>query len=424
MRYYAIRVTDPKTGEILVPNLFGRPGFTRVPADDRTYTYTSLNAGRTPNDIGGTNPAAQEIVLDIPTTFMHAPTANSFAEIRGVSLAEISQASDLSLMNVAVYGGMARGLPLAKPQQIGLLASGQIANCFGNWQGIQQSLCMYLQYGGSSPTSDQVTGVPASTSTVAVPTTNHAPANIVFQWKTGQPLLNAVVTALQSAFPQYVICGAITDTLSSLPGADVTGFFASLKQFAEFINTRSLSIVGGYAPDTKSYRGITITLADNVITVADGTVQTPPKQIAFNDLIGQPTWASNFQVQVMCVLRGDLEVGGYVTLPAGPATLGSGVSGYLPVPPLNALTQQLKTQSQFQGTFQIASIRHVGESRNPDGRAWISVIDLLYLPTPSSSGGGGDALAVSTVDSYPTLYNPSSTAASGGGSKYQFFVPQ
>ncbi|MFM0051764.1 hypothetical protein [Caballeronia grimmiae] len=421
MRYYAIRVTVPETGEILVPNLFGQPGFTRVPFDDRTYTYTSLNAGRTPNDLGGTNPAAQEIALDIPTTFMHTPIAMSYVEVRGVGLAEISQGSDLNLMNVAIYGGMARGLPLAKPEQSGLLASGQIAKCIGNWQGTQQCLCMYVQYAGSSPSSNQVTGVPASNSTAAVPTTNDLPANIVFQWKTGQPLLNAIVTALQQAFPQYVIAGAITDTLSSLTGPDVSGFFATMKQFAEFINTRSLSIVGGYAPDKTSYRGVTMTLKDNTITVADGTVTTPPKQIAFNDLIGQPTWTQNFEVQIACVLRGDLEVGNYVTLPGGPATLGSGVSGYLPTPPLNALRQPLKTQSQFQGTFQISSIRHVGESRNPDGRAWVSVIDLLYLPTPSS---GSDALAVSTVDSYPTLYDASSTAGADSGNKYGFYVPQ
>jgi hypothetical protein len=424
MRYYAIRVTDPKTNEILVPNRYGQPGFTRVPFDDSTYTYTSLNAGRTVNDIGGTNPAAQAVALDIGESFMHAPITNSFVQIAGVSLAEISQASNLNLMNVAVYGGMARGLPLAKPEQVGVLAKGQIASCFGNWIGTQQSLMMILQYAGSSPSSNQVTGVPPTNNTVPVPVSNDLPANIVFQWNAGQPLLNAIVIALQQAFPAYTIAGAITDQLSALTGADVSGFFPSLKSFAEFINERSLSIVGGYAPDVQRYRGVTITLRDNTITVADGTVVTPAKQLSFDDLIGQPTWVNNFQVQVTCVLRGDLEVGGYVTLPVGLATLSNGVSAYLPRPPLNALSQQPKSQSQFQGTFQIASIHHVGESRNPDGLAWVTTIDLLFMPAPSNSGtGGGDALAVSTADRYPTLYDANSMAASAGN-KYGFFVPQ
>ena len=130
MRYYSLRVTNPANGYLAKPNYKNVPGFTWIP-DDGSATYTSLNEGGSAQTIGGTNPNAQAVNVDVQAGYLHMPVGNvtNSIVIHGVGLAEISQASNLNLMNCVLDLGMARGLPLANPAQIGRVVSGQVQAC-------------------------------------------------------------------------------------------------------------------------------------------------------------------------------------------------------------------------------------------------------------------------------------------------------
>ena len=101
------------------------------------------------------------------------------------------------------------------------------------------------------------------------------------------------------------------------------------------------------------------------MTVHDGTNKPSPKMIQFTDLVGQPTWIAPLTIQVKVVMRGDLAVNDIIMLPptqvVTTAAAQSGIQGPL----------------TFSGSFQIASLRHVGNFRAPDGAAWVTIIDAL-----------------------------------------------
>lgn len=397
MRYYRIVISDPATKEILVPNYNGTPGFSRAPFDPNLSTYTTLYPNMLPTTPGSTNPAAQRVVLDLPTTYYHIPGQNSFIRVYGVGLSEIGQASNLNNLNIQVYGGMAAGLPLANPNQSGLLTEGQIFQAFGNWINTEMTLDIYLYYAGSSPSSDQTTGVPNSSINHVLPSTIDNPANIVFQWQPGQPLLTPLTNCLQQAFPQYSIKGAVSPNLVWV-GAPANGFFSTLRQFAVYLNQKSQSMVSGYAPSgipgsPTYYQGVCLALQGGTISVSDGTTTLTPKAISFFDLIGQPTWSQPFHVQVTCIMRSDIQVGDYVTLPPGLGTISSGAQSQYFNPQQSNTYSQNRQQSVFSGTFQVINSRHIGDHRSPDAQGWLTVLDLLNISTPAT-----------VVDSYPVLY--------------------
>jgi hypothetical protein len=117
-----------------------------------------------------------------------------------------------------------------------------------------------------------------------------------------------------------------------------------------------------------TYPGVGCCLQNGKITVHDGTAPTGPKQILFTDLVGQPCWIDIATIQIKTVLRGDLAVNMLIKLPPTPVIITADAqSGNASDP---ALT--------FQGVFRIKSLRHIGNSRNPDGSsAWCTVIESL-----------------------------------------------
>jgi hypothetical protein len=389
MRFYRVVISDPTTNEIIIPNYNGSPGFTRLALDPTLDTYTSLYPYGLVTMFGSTNPAAQRIVMDLPTTFFHAPGQNSFIRMYGVGLVEIGQSWSLTNLNIEVYGGMAAGLPLANPDQAGLLVSGQIFQAFGNWIGTEMTLDIYLYYGGSSPSSAATTGSPNSSPTKTLPSAYDTPANIVFNWIPGQPMMLAIVNALSQAFPQYDIVGDINPNLIRNGAADV-GYFSTLRQFADYINQKSISVLKGYQPSTiptsnDYYQGVSITLQDGVFTIIDGTVTLAPKAIEFFDLIGQPTWSQPFTVQVTCVMRSDISVGDYVTLPPGLGTITSEAQSNYYSPGNTNTYAQSRQSSIFSGTFQVLAVRHVGDHRAEDATGWVSIFDLQQQVSSTGS---------------------------------------
>ena len=90
--------------------------------------------------------------------------------------------------------------------------------------------------------------------------------------------------------------------------------------------------------------------------------------MAFQDLIGQPTWIEAPFIQFKTMMRADLKVGDQVTLPKTLVTNSA-----------QAQSSLINQQVAFQGKFQIQTIRHVGNFRQATGDAWVTVFDAFPL---------------------------------------------
>ncbi len=303
------------------------------------YYRIEIEGGRvfTSFEGGKSLPGALNVELDIPVISYASPMGAGIVRIWGISLEDIGQASDFNGKQIKVFGGMQKGLPLANPSQSGLLVQGYIFQAFGNWIGTDMTLDFIIQPG---------------TGTLA------KPKNFSFNWKKGDKLDAAIKATLSTAFPDMKQDVQISDKL--VLDYDAPGFYQTLTQFATYIEQASKSIVGG------DYPGVSILVNENTIIARDGTGASNPKQIQFQDMIGQPTWIDPLSVQFKAVMRADLKVSDSVTFP--PAVATSSASGNSPL---------VNAKSVFQGTFQIKQVRHVGNFRQRDAASWVTVIDTF-----------------------------------------------
>lgn len=325
MRYYSIIISDPATGQVLAPSGLG--------GVNAGATYTSFVNGQT-------IPGAQNIELNVPVSVFATPLGAAYVRVWGISLQEISQANDLVGKNIKVFAGMQKGLPLAKPAQAGLILQGEIIQAFGNWVGTDMTLDMIV-FAGTGTIDD--------------------PKNIVHSWQKGTKLSEAITPTLTTAFPDHTVNVKISDKLV-LTETD-TGYYQALDQYAQYIKNVSKGVLGG------DYQGVDITLKEKTFTVFDGTSSDSPTLIAFEDMIGQPTWIDQLTAQFKATMRADLSIGETIKFPpsavtttaSGAAILGSG----------------LKLSSVFQGTFLIVQATHFGNYRQPDAASWNTTFNVV-----------------------------------------------
>ena len=347
MRFYSLIITS-QSGQLWTP-----PGFQGVNLGGASYT-SLVN--------GVTLPGAWEIELDIFSyAFGSNFSSNGKITIWGISLQEIWQASNLNRFNISVYAGMAQGLPLANVEApyAGLIARGMILPAFGNWIELNQTLELTI-IPGSSTNQKPLFG------------SNNQPANISFNWQKGTPLSQALQTSLGTAFPG--VTANINISPSLVAPQTMPGYYATLDQFASYINKQSLAV-----NNSQGYAGVTMAYdpSQNAVNVSDGTQQTSaPIQLQFWDLIGQPTWLGPV-VNFKTPMRSDLIVGKQVVMPAG----------------LNPITTPQSSliannNSSFQGTYRVINARHVGKSREPSADAWVTVVDAVQAQ-PQATGSNG-----------------------------------
>jgi hypothetical protein len=320
---------------------------------------------------GITNPAALQIEFSCPVANYTDPISGAaWLRIWGLGLQDIGQAANLTGMTVSLYAGMARGLPLANPSQAGLIMKGIVQQGIGNWIGTEQTVEMNFRAGGFAAGS---------------PTT---PTNLPFVMPKGTPLGTAISNALKVAFPSFTQVIAVRPNL--VVDHDQHGQYQSLGQLAQFVNEFAQHIIGD-----PNYSGITVAIEGTKITVSDGSpvpaastfAPKPastfenPKMIAFQDLIGQPTWVDIATVSVATVLRSDIHIADFVTLPKTPFTETTNAR------------QSLRDQVGFSGVYYVKQINHFGHSRQPDASAWNTQFQLAAVPNPSPTaptpGPGG-----------------------------------
>ena len=343
MRFYDIKVFD-KTGVTLLRE------------------WTSYVSGL--ND-----PGAQNVEFDLPVAAFATPLDGSFIRIWGIGLNDLGQGSNLNPTRTAsgdydykiiqVFGGMSKGLPLANPAQQGLLVQGKVLQAFGNWQGVNMTLDIII--GAGQPAKP-------------------GPTNLSFTWPRGTRLADMITTTLTNAFPGYKTSVAISQNL--VLQTDEPGFYGSLPQFAQYVKEVSLHLISGPAPASGTYAGVDISLRGTTFYVVDGTSQTAPKMISFNDLVGQPVWIGPNQLHIEVVQRGDLNINDYIQLPPGAGSL---------VQTTAASLSQFKDRSILQGIGRISLLRHIGNFRSPDSGLWSTSIDAYFTAMTSASSAAAQS---------------------------------
>lgn len=355
MRYYDIAITN-QAGNPVIPSSLQGAGFTSI---------SSLYPGTTQ-----TNPAALDIELDINELPTGLADTASYIRIFGLGLKDVGSSFSLGMgatpgaaaitpqngYGITLRAGMAQGLPLANPQQQGVIGQGLIWQAFGNWILTDMTVDIYF--------------LPSlGTST--------APLNFTFNWTAGTKLSNALNTTFGIAMPGYSVNFTATDHV--LPN-DETGMYPGFSAFASYIQ----GITGPASPVNMS-----VNPATKKITVYDGTMQSNAKQINFQDLIGQITWAAPLQITAKMVMRGDLHVGDIVQFPASIVTT------------TGASLLKLSDASNFNGNFFVNRIQHWGRYRQPDAASWNTTIWAT-----AQTGNQSAAVAAFSGSSW----NPPSTA--------------
>jgi hypothetical protein len=347
VRYYSLHLTDPKTGQSIIPNPAG--GFTRGTGP----TFSSLAKLPFTGQIVP-DPGALNLELDCPISQLAKPQGAARLKIWGPGLQMLGQASQLAGMNVTLSAGMSAGLPLANPAQAGVILRGVVFASYGNWQGTNQTLDMLV-----------LPGPPGTTS-------NIFDRPVSFFWPAGTPLADAINAALQATLPEFKHVVLISPSLT-LPN-DEAGFYQNPSQWASYI--LGLTQPLGAQLLGFSYAGVQIVATGDVIYVFDGTQKgSPLTQLQFQDLIGQPTWVSGTQVQFSTVLRADLGVGNVVKFPTGI------LAPYALTSPAAAVPGNVPVNSKiaFQGEFVVNEAHHFGNFRDSDADSWVTAFKASVM---------------------------------------------
>lgn len=312
--------------------------------DGSAYQRDGVPVGWTSYVGGKTVPTALQVEFDVPVTLLATPLGAASIKIWGIALQLAGQASDFNGKMLKLYAGMQKGLPLANPAQSGLILQGSINQAFGNWIGINQWIEFIVVTNGAALGES---------------------LNIVLDWKKGTKLADAIQQTLATAVPKFKVEVTISDKLVLSEGQ--AGFYQSMTQFAQYLKQVSLAILGG----ADGYSGVDVLITEDTFKVFDGTTPAAPKPIAFNDLIGQPTWIDPATVQITTVMRADLEPTDYIQLPATQVTTTAGS------------LSQYRNKSVFQGPFFIREMRHIGNFRQADALAWVTTMNCS--PTTASA---------------------------------------
>jgi len=329
MRYYDLKIVDINpdgsgSGKVL-------------------QQYTSTVDG-TVNGIN--NGAALKIEFDIPVASYNSPMGGTYIKVWGVNFSDISATKNWTNKQIQFSAGLNKGLPLANASQAGLMFVGSVLQAFGNWQGTQLSLDILVYAGGGTP---------------------NAPLNLSWNWIKGQTMeaaLNQVLTLVFKKSPTINISPDLVFTENQ------PGFYIDLNSLGKYVYAQSLKII-----NNPSYNGVQIVNNQGNIAVFDNTKNVnEATQIDLNDFVSQPTWIQQNEIQMDLVLRADLQVGDFLTLPpyTNPINTAQSYSIY-------------RNDSAFDSTtsLQIQRIRHLGNSRQLDGNSWKTVVNCTYISTGS-----------------------------------------
>jgi hypothetical protein len=336
LRYYDVTISDPVSK--LVYQTGTGLGFTKAVGGT---TFTSYVQGQS-------IPGALQVEFDLPVAPLHIPQGQWYIRVWGIGLPMIGQASQLAGMDLVLRAGMKKGLPLANPAQSGVIITARIFQAFGNWQGVNQTLDL-----------------------VVFPPNLAPPTRIAWDWKANTPFSQAIVSALAQAFPGYKIdTTGLKATLQQ--ASDDKGTYESLSSLSVHVQQRTRAL-GIKSTGDKTYQGVFMQLesATQTIFVYDNSNATA--NLAFVDLIGQPTWIDVATVSFKTVLRADINIGNKIKFPQGvqqPFALNAAV----PAPGTPS-----SSKAAFQGEFSVTDVHHYANFRQPDAESWNTTFSAVFL---------------------------------------------
>jgi hypothetical protein len=325
-------------------------------------TWTSFltgNGSYTPGLIGAnglTDPGALNIEMDIPVVSEDIPSGQGYLKIWGISLDMVNNASKLNYKNITIYAGFQKGLPLANAQILaspvrnGIIFKGSIYQAFGNWQGNEQTIEMFLGP-QLSPNTKPGQNTP-----------------MILTCPIGANYGSSIRSALELA-------GITVDSLSISPSLSTAilpaiGSHPTLFDFATAIKSASkatLSFVPGYDGIKIIRKQPNSVTSLPMVTVTDNTAPptSAPISINFSDMIGQPVWLDFNTLQLKLMMRSDISIGMQVLLPPNYAIL-------------TAQSQsQLKNGIAYTGTAYVNAVRYIGNFRQETGDSWITIVDCF-----------------------------------------------
>lgn len=338
MRYYRIELTD-KGGEP-IRDANGHKIFP-------LYTIPEKS---------GENPISSplQVMFDINTFGLDNAAQGSIVTIYGLPLSMLRQAVNLQGSVITIYAGFSKGLPLANPDQKGIILKGWVWNAYGNWQDINQTLNLEVK-----PLHYQ--------------DDKGNPLNIDMDGKKGEKLSDVIMRTLKRTYPKEKITVNIHQNL--VLQEDWPAPFRSLGQMALALRNITVGMKGGLR-----YSGVRVVAQKGQINVFDSSTEPEPIGFYAQDIIGQPTWVGGEKfptISVKTPMRSDINVGNRVTLPMNV------ISGPLSI--LSVGSQMAKISEtdrlNFSGTYIVQSMRHVGDFYNPSGDAWVTILEMAAINT-------------------------------------------
>lgn len=293
------------------------------------------------------NGAGLQITFDLPVLACDLNVTGGAVSLRGVPVTLLHSSVSYYRARIELYAGWQKGLPLVNPDQYGLILSGEVVNAWGNWQGTDQSLNF-------------------SVNPSVVYDREGRPVKIAVSGKKGERLAVVLRRALTAAFPERKI---VTDI-----DADLT-----LAEDLNAVEYRSIGELAWSLKQVKSWYAIDVVVQPGRIVVYDRTYRGKVKTIAGTELTGQPTWVGQNTVSFKVPLRPDLAVSDIVSLPRA---LTSGSTGALTLNAANGRNRTLMETPLFTGNFQVVSVRHLGDFRNPVADAWCTACEAVGLYNP------------------------------------------
>lgn len=282
---------------------------------------------------GLVNNGALRVEFTLPIAVMTESAGNAEVKIWGVPMSYLAQSYNLNGYSVYIEAGMMPGLPLANPNQKGIILKGRIQATYSLWEATNA----YLQFNivaGSNPLTD--------------------PRDLIVNWKKGVSLADTLSEVLK----EYPLEINIKDNL--IVNFNHCGYYPNYAALAAFIKQYS----EGFIKDA-NYQGVRIARQNDKFIVFDGSKPADKiVKIDFKDFIGQPQWLNINQVTFTVILRGDLKLGCLVEMPERL------ISQYA----FNSGIFNEREKLNFKGKFQIVSITHIGDFRNPTPDAWSTII--------------------------------------------------
>ncbi|MGC9216168.1 hypothetical protein [Acidithiobacillus sp.] len=372
MRFYLLRLTPPNTTvkKTIQVSFASSPGISTTGSYLASYaTPGSKEWTSYPNGIY--DPAAHNIIFDLPITAYSTPVGAQTVTIEGPALIDLVQAANyaptgptaknptnaFASWTIELYGGMSpEGLPLSTPAAgqpaPGLLATGEVFEAFGNWVGTDMSLSFLIVPGGN----------------------DKARPGLVFNWLPGQPIAQALGAMFSVAYPGRT---QVIQVSPDLVGP-VHGYPCIAKTLAGMAQAILDMTEGNKNGMPVGYPGVEIYIQGGTIYATDTTQTKNLKavEISLDSIIGQPVWTGSGVIAINVQQRADIQVGGIIKLPTGKSYGGlPGMVTTSAIPGNYAFDLNLA----FNGPFIVKSIRHLGDFRGTSGLDWMTVIEAIAL---------------------------------------------